>query len=204
MIEDLKIIEKTSRFKDLLNDPTAWNTLDVNYHHPRVERLWTQLSSERRLMIHLIHPCKPGESLYHPHPWPSALHVLYGKYEMGLGVKYLPGYKELMMFRAEIDGVKVFDLDPIKRVGTEENGAEVFVKEICKIEMEGNNYYEMLDPKGWHYVRPIDYVCMSLMLIGTPFEEKDNQEIPKQWGKLPSLTEERKLELLNSVKIQLK
>ncbi len=58
----------------------------------------------------------------------------------------------------------------------------------------------MLDPLGWHYVRPIGDVCYSLMLIGKPWDVKDDQDIPKKWGKLPELTEERKMEILEVFK----
>jgi hypothetical protein len=30
-------------------------------------------------------PCEPGEALFHPHPWPSAMRILEGTYEMAVG-----------------------------------------------------------------------------------------------------------------------
>src|SRR4029079_13314692 len=36
-----------------------------------------------------IHPCEPKDALFHPHPWPSAMRVLDGIYEMAIG--YGPG-----------------------------------------------------------------------------------------------------------------
>jgi len=204
MIEDLKHIEQTV-LMDLLRNPSIWNTLDVNYHHPRVERLWTQIV-DARLMLHVIHPCKPEEALYHPHPWPSAMHVLSGKYEMGLGTRHSPGFVELNVLRQDSsDWEKHKDKvsKALKVVGEDENKHTVVVREIAKVEMTGNNYYEMLDPLGWHYVRPIDGVCVSLMLIGKPWDVKDDQDIPKKWGKLPELTEKRKLEMLEMFKNRL-
>ena len=36
-------------------------------------------------MLHKISPCGPGEALLHPHPWPSAMVVMRGQYEHGVG-----------------------------------------------------------------------------------------------------------------------
>lgn len=83
MIENLKQIED-KMLLDLLVQPDKWNTLLVNYFPPIVERCWIQLGNYR-LMLHFIHECKSEEALFHTHRWPSAMHVLNGKYEMGLG-----------------------------------------------------------------------------------------------------------------------
>jgi len=82
-IEKLQQIERVKLY-DLLCDASIWKSVDVNYHPPHVERLWCQLGNHR-LFLHFIHPCAAGESLFHPHPWPSAIHVLEGEYEMGVG-----------------------------------------------------------------------------------------------------------------------
>jgi hypothetical protein len=68
----------------LLVDTTEWKDVDVDYHPPRVERLWRQWGN-KRVYLHRIHPCRPHEALFHPHPWPSAMVVLAGRYEMTLG-----------------------------------------------------------------------------------------------------------------------
>ena len=67
-------------------DEIRWNSLDINYHPPRVERLWTQIGN-MRLMVHRIHSVKGKDkkALFHPHPWPSAVYILSGMYEMGIG-----------------------------------------------------------------------------------------------------------------------
>lgn len=70
--------------QDLLSNPLIWSSLDIDYHPPRVERLWTQVAGYR-LCLHRIHKCKPEEALYHPHPWPSAMKIIDGSYEMGIG-----------------------------------------------------------------------------------------------------------------------
>lgn len=86
MIDQLKEIEDQIWSGKLSLDPKEWNSLDVDYDPPRVERLWRQLG-DTRVYIHMIHPCT--EALYHPHPWPSAIKILRGSYEMGVG--YGPG-----------------------------------------------------------------------------------------------------------------
>lgn len=76
-IEDKKILE-------LLSKPELWQTKLVNYFPPVVERCWIQLGNYR-LLLHFIHECKAEDALFHTHRWPSAMHILNGKYEMGLG-----------------------------------------------------------------------------------------------------------------------
>ena len=68
----------------LLTDETGWNSLDINYHPPRVERLWRSWG-DYRVSLHRIHPCVTPDALFHPHPWPSAMRVLVGTYEMAVG-----------------------------------------------------------------------------------------------------------------------
>lgn len=67
----------------MLYSPEAWNSLDVSYEPPRVERLWKDWKDGHRIYLHRIHPC--DTALFHPHPWPSAVKVLSGQYEMGIG-----------------------------------------------------------------------------------------------------------------------
>jgi hypothetical protein len=61
-----------------------WNSLRVTYEPPEVERVW-RTWDEHRILLHCIHPCAPGRPLVHPHPWPSIVKVLAGRYEMGVG-----------------------------------------------------------------------------------------------------------------------
>lgn len=72
----------------LLQNEAIWKDVDVDYHPPHVERMWCDWEGYR-VYLHRIHPCAPGEALFHPHPWPSAMHVLSGMYEMTVG--YGPG-----------------------------------------------------------------------------------------------------------------
>ena len=68
----------------LLGDEAGWKDVDVDYHPPRVERLWRDWK-DYRIYLHRLYPCTPAESLFHPHPWPSAMLLLTGEYEMGIG-----------------------------------------------------------------------------------------------------------------------
>jgi hypothetical protein len=67
----------------LLKQPDVWSTLDINYEPPRVLRLWTEFEEGFRVCLHQISPCE--RALFHPHPWPSAVKVLIGRYEMAVG-----------------------------------------------------------------------------------------------------------------------
>jgi hypothetical protein len=69
----------------LFADEAGWNSLDINYHPPRVERLWRNWGDGYRVSLHRIHPCAIADALFHPHPWPSAMRVLDGTYEMTVG-----------------------------------------------------------------------------------------------------------------------
>jgi hypothetical protein len=68
----------------LLQDESVWQSLYVDYHPPMVERLWTPWQ-DYRVFLHRIHPCRREEALFHPHPWPSAMRILDGEYEMAVG-----------------------------------------------------------------------------------------------------------------------
>lgn len=70
-----------------------WNSVYVDYERPFVERLWIQ-DGENRIYIHRIHPCE--QPFYHPHPWPSAMFVLSGSYEMKLGSDSVVHIRTLM------------------------------------------------------------------------------------------------------------
>lgn len=85
MLEVLERVEKT--LPGLLDDRKLddWNSVLIDYHPPVVKRLWRNFEDEYRIYLHEILPCQPGEALLHPHPWPSAMRVVSGTYEMGIG-----------------------------------------------------------------------------------------------------------------------
>lgn len=135
MIDKLKQIEDKLML-ELLSQPNIWQSLIIDYHFPIVERLWTQIN-KHRIYLHFIHTCNREDALFHPHSWPSAMHVIEGGYEMGLGFG---------------EG----DEEPEK---------------ICTILVpHGNMYYDMTHINGWHYVRPKNSVCSTVMLTGEPWE----------------------------------
>lgn len=133
MLNNLYKIEKL--LPELLMDHKRWNSLFIDYHAPIVERLWTDVGS-LRVSLHRIHSCKIEEALYHKHPWPSAMRVVEGKYEMGVSHK-------------------VGDQAPVELAAT--------------LILPEGSAYEMTDPYGWHYVRPLSKTTLSLMVTGPPW-----------------------------------
>jgi hypothetical protein len=125
---------------ELLDNEDTWHGLDIDYESPRVERLWMSLG-EYRVNLHCIHTCKPGEALFHPHPWPSAMRMLGngmsgGEYEMQVG--YGSGHMA----------------PPVAMTLVLTKGAA----------------YEMTHQDTWHAVRPLyDQYSFSLMVTGTPW-----------------------------------
>jgi hypothetical protein len=82
MLEVLHEVE--SELPALMRDESAWKSVFIDYHPPTVERLWLPWR-DCRVCLHRIHPCAPGEALFHPHPWPSVMRILSGEYEMAVG-----------------------------------------------------------------------------------------------------------------------
>lgn len=82
MFDILETVEMMLRESSFLMFSDGWQSLDINYEEPRVERVWRQWS-DYRICLHRIHPC--DVSFFHPHPWPSTMRVLSGNYEMSVG-----------------------------------------------------------------------------------------------------------------------
>lgn len=72
-ISILKSLEPT--IKDLLTKPEIWQSLDISYYPPRVERLFTIYNGYRIFITDK--PC-----LFHR--WPAAFKQISGCYEMGI------------------------------------------------------------------------------------------------------------------------
>ena len=140
--------------------PERWTTLDVDYEPPRVERIWCQVGAHR-VQLHRIHPC--DRALFHPHPWPSAVKVLSGRCEMGLG------------HSADL-------LDP---------------PEVATCILSAGSEYEMLDPDGWHYVRPLGRPSLSIMVTAAPWPLRHPAEKRPQ-KKLEPLSEDDKRSLVQA------
>lgn len=156
MIEELKQITNSEVFKHWLNSPHMWNTLDIDYHPPRVERLWRNFD-ELRIFLHVIHPCTTEEALMHPHPWESAIRVLPigGQYEHGIGYRIIHDTHSI----------------PSEDI-------------VCKQIITGEMYYEMMSPNGIHYVRPIGVPSYSIMITGPKIWEDNGTEVTKELGPL--------------------
>ena len=62
------------------------NTMHIDYHEPFVDRIWFQYDKIHRVYFHKIFPSQSSEAaLFHPHPWKSAIRIMDGGYEMGVG-----------------------------------------------------------------------------------------------------------------------
>lgn len=156
MLDVLSRVEED--LPQLLRNKAPWTSVFINYHPPIVERLWLPYEAgQYRIYLHRIHPCEQGEALFHPHPWPSAIYMLEGSYEMGIG--YGAG-----------------DTPP---------------PEAAKLILKKGSRYEMLDPDGWHYVRPLDEPSLSLMVTGKPWDRK----APGSDKPLPMLSVEQRQKL---------
>jgi hypothetical protein len=125
----------------LLADEASWHSLDINYHPPFVERLWRGWGAYR-VSLHRIMPCEPSDALFHPHPWPSAMRILDGTYEMAVGY------------------------------GAGSQPPPIASRIVAVPGQGGDVRYEMTDPDAWHYVRPIGGPAMTIMVTGTPWRRE--------------------------------
>jgi len=142
-IEKLKSFEPM--IKKLLSDSSAWSSLDVDYHPPRVERLFINHEGYR-IYLHLIHTTNE-DCLFHKHNWPAALKQVWGSYEMGIS------YSE-----KEISSDEAYSL-PI----------------IAKFIINEGSYYEMTQTDALHYVRPITPYSLSIMLTKEKYPEHEGR-----------------------------
>jgi len=65
----------------------------------------------------------------------------------------------------------------------------------AKIIANAPDIYEMVDPKAWHSVRPLDKPAYTLMITGQPFPDKVKVGVPSR--PLNPLSENRKQEILD-------
>ena len=138
-IEILKSLEPD--IKKLIEDPSIWKTLDVDYFPPRVERLYTDYKGSR-IFLHAIHPTdKP--CLFHKHKWPAAFKQIFGSYEMGITYS-----------KDEVSSDEAYLLPTIARF----------------IINEGS-YYEMTQTDCLHFVKPMDNISMSIMITKDLYPE---------------------------------
>ena len=148
MLEILKRIENA--LLPMLENADAWTSVYVNYHRPFIERLWLPMKVDEthvRVNLHCVHPCTEADALFHPHPWPTAMRVIRGQYEMGMGV-------QLPLPEAPTDGENTPPPVSTRIVG------------------QRGMAYEMTDPNIWHYIRPSGTGnVLTLMVSGEPWPE---------------------------------
>ena len=136
-----KLLDIEKQLPELLEERAAWQSMDVNYVPPRVERLWRQVD-DIRICLHRIHPCE--KALIHPHPWPSAVRVIQGSYEMVVGT----GNMEQL-------------------ANTQGNFS------VAKFILAPGSAYEMVEENSWHNVKPLNESSYSLMIMGPKYREAD-------------------------------
>ncbi len=128
-----------SELPHLLCDGQGWNSLFVDYDFPHVKRLWREYDGAYRLYLHFIYSCEKNEAMYHTHSGPSAMKIVDGGYEMGVGY-----------------GSNILSPPPI----------------AATLIMSAGSTYEMSEVYGWHYVRPVGGVTVTIMVAGKPWENK--------------------------------
>lgn len=168
-IERLKEFERFV-IPSLLVQPDKWKTLDVDYHPPRVERLFLEYGKGYRIYLHVIHRTD-SECLYHKHKWPAALKQVYGTYRMGLT------YSE-------------------KELGSQEAHA---LPDLACFEVSAGSYYEMTQTDALHYVKPISPFSCSIMLTNDMYPEHVFRKEALS-SELKELSQMRKLEILELFK----
>lgn len=158
--------EAESNLPRLLQQPELWNTLDIDYYPPRVERLWTQYDNDHRLFIHLIHPTDQP-CLFHKHRWPASFKMLDGGYEMSI-----------TYCKEEIESEEAYKLPT-----------------IAKFIINVGTYYEMIETHTLHYVKPLNGISASLMISGPLYPEAEYRKEVVTKELLP-LSEYRKITIL--------
>lgn len=68
----------------LLASSEGWRSFKLDHHLPLVDRMLREHRGGK-LYLHRIHPCADGVAPYHRHPWPSAMRILEGTYELAVG-----------------------------------------------------------------------------------------------------------------------
>jgi hypothetical protein len=140
-----KVIE--NELPGLMRRPAEWNSVHVTYEPPRVERLWIQVGPIR-VLLHRIYPCDEGAALFHPHPWPSAVRIVSGRYE------HRVGYRERV------------------------SNVETATHELTTAILHPGTEYEMVTPTVWHSVRPLDGPSDSIMVTAAPYEPRVQMPSP--------------------------
>jgi hypothetical protein len=150
-----------------VNHPDMWNTLHVTYEKPHVERLWKPFSYNKCSYRVFLHVIYPCERHQ----------ALWHPHPWPSIIRVLPNGGMYEM-----------------GVGSDERG-DGSPSATTVLQMSGTMTYAMLDPKGWHYVRPISLPSYSIMITGDPWGNPPGYrtDFPKQ----DPLTSERVDQLLS-------
>lgn len=155
----------------LIQQTDIWVSKLVDYETPVVERLWTSYK-DCRLSLHKIHPC--ATPLKHVHPWPAAVRVLSGKYEMEVGIVedvFKDSYTYTML------------------------GSFV---------MSRGSEYDLTEKNVWHTVNPIGSHSISMMIMGKPWEPHPSMASQPWPGELKALSAKQVADILKEVDYSIK
>lgn len=167
------LLQAEKELPTLLESEEEWNTLDINYHPPRVERLWRPFGEGCRVMLHCIHACSTTEALFHPHSWPSAMRILHGEYQMIVG----------------------------STVGAKE--PPVVLRSTVRATPATEYRYAMDHPDGWHAVIPTDGSVFTIMVTGKPWTRLIPEVTQRAQHTLPELSPKRAEELRKTFRLLL-
>lgn len=150
---------------DMLRDERPWNSLDIDYEFPHVKRVWRQYGNHR-VLLHRIEPCNREVAFWHPHKSPSAVFV-FGDPSSRSAYEMGIGY-----------GI----------------GPKPPIAMVMQVAGQDSFSYEMIDPLGWHYVRPIEGPSYSVMIIGRPWVTSLPMDKVPPLNSLDDVTKEAVLE----------
>lgn len=80
------------KLPEMVKDITLWDSLIINRRKPFTYRAFHILNNGVRICLHKFDPCERHDAFFHPHPWPSAMRVMRGKYRMEVGAS--PDYNK--------------------------------------------------------------------------------------------------------------
>ncbi len=162
MIDYLLDVER--RLPMLLQSMDGWSTRFVTYEKPHVERLFRD-DGPNRIYLHRIHKCTEAEAFLHVHPWPSAIRVLSGSYEMRLGL-------DVNLYEDSLSGLH------------DDYRGQSYLQ-AARLVLGKDSLYEMDNQDAMHSVRPLTDETLSLMVTGpiwfksTP-DQKQNADLSKE------------------------
>lgn len=76
-----KLLEFEEILPELLTEKDAWKSINVNHQAPSVKRIWRNWQGYR-INLHKLTKVDGKEEYFHSHPWPIAIRLLTGSYQM--------------------------------------------------------------------------------------------------------------------------